>query len=169
MLSKCAAGRDRDWEFAEQAIRHEIVDPQELLRRAADMPLSGADREHLETVLRGVVARSKTPLTVTPSLRDEYVAVATPTMRRLCNAVVGSIRHTEDIIPQRSDCGYEDERGAAGGGGTTGFPVEGSIAGLVIAVATGGGPTGSRSGVNAPSLTPRIRNFCRAPRLTMIS
>ena len=33
VLAKCAAGRERDWEFAEHAIAHEIVDPDELLER----------------------------------------------------------------------------------------------------------------------------------------
>jgi hypothetical protein len=39
VLAKCAAGRERDWEFAESAIAHGLVDPDELLRREPDLPL----------------------------------------------------------------------------------------------------------------------------------
>lgn len=58
LLSKCAAGRKRDWEFAEEALRHGLADPAELRRRCGDLPL---DRSRIEAVRRGVegiVARS---------------------------------------------------------------------------------------------------------------
>jgi hypothetical protein len=58
VLSKCAAGRDRDREFAEEALRHRLVDPQELRRRAADLPLAGRDLERVRAVLDGVITRS---------------------------------------------------------------------------------------------------------------
>jgi len=40
LLSKCVAGRERDWEFVEEALRHGLADPEELRRRASDLPLS---------------------------------------------------------------------------------------------------------------------------------
>jgi hypothetical protein len=54
VLAKCAAGRERDWEFARAAIVHGVVDPQELVRRAADLPLSEPRRSHLVKLLRGL-------------------------------------------------------------------------------------------------------------------
>jgi len=58
LLSKCAAGRERDWEFAEMAIRHGLADPTELRRRATQMPLSEARMEAVERTVAGVVARA---------------------------------------------------------------------------------------------------------------
>lgn len=58
VLAKCVAGRDRDWEFAEEAIRHGLVDPDELLRRVPDLPLPHAHRLRVEQALRGIVARA---------------------------------------------------------------------------------------------------------------
>jgi hypothetical protein len=55
VLAKCAAGRERDWEFAREAIRHGVVDADELLRRASDLPLSASHREHVADLLRGIV------------------------------------------------------------------------------------------------------------------
>jgi hypothetical protein len=40
VLAKCAAGRDRDWEFAKEAIVGRVVDPQILLTRVEGLPLS---------------------------------------------------------------------------------------------------------------------------------
>ena len=48
VLAKCAADRERDWEYVEEAIGHGLVDPQELLGRLADMPLPGRKRARLE-------------------------------------------------------------------------------------------------------------------------
>jgi hypothetical protein len=58
ILSKCAAGRDRDWEFAEEAIRHGLVDPDELRRRLDDMPLTAASLDRLRSTIEGVIARA---------------------------------------------------------------------------------------------------------------
>ncbi|HST56692.1 MAG TPA: DUF6036 family nucleotidyltransferase [Solirubrobacteraceae bacterium] len=58
VLAKCVAGRQRDWEFAEEALRHGIVESAELLRRVPDLPLPAQAREHLEVVLASVVARA---------------------------------------------------------------------------------------------------------------
>ncbi|HZV75485.1 MAG TPA: DUF6036 family nucleotidyltransferase [Conexibacter sp.] len=56
VLAKCAAGRERDWEFAREAIRHGAVDADELLRRADDLPLPAPQRERVASLLRGIVA-----------------------------------------------------------------------------------------------------------------
>jgi hypothetical protein len=56
VLAKCAAGRERDWEFAREAIRHAVVDGDELLRRVAELPLPDEHRAHVVDVLAGIVA-----------------------------------------------------------------------------------------------------------------
>ncbi len=59
VLAKCAAGRERDWEFAEHAIAHEIVDPGELLGREPDLPLSPEHHDRLRAMLAGTIKRAK--------------------------------------------------------------------------------------------------------------
>ena len=58
VLAKCAAGRERDWEFAEAALRHRIVAQEELLRRVVDLPLRPAELTRTQSMLRGVIARA---------------------------------------------------------------------------------------------------------------
>lgn len=58
LLSKCAAGRERDWEFVEEALRHGLADPGELRRRLPDMPLPPAEMETLQRTVEGVIARA---------------------------------------------------------------------------------------------------------------
>jgi uncharacterized nucleotidyltransferase DUF6036 len=58
VLAKCAAGRERDWEFVREAIAHELVDPAELLGRTSDLPLPVAERRRVTTMLRGIVGRT---------------------------------------------------------------------------------------------------------------
>lgn len=55
VLSKCAAGRERDWDFAKEAVRHGLADLQELRRRAADLPLSAADVERIQRMLAAII------------------------------------------------------------------------------------------------------------------
>jgi len=55
VLSKCAAGRDRDWEFAKEALHHRLVDPDELQRRAADLPLPPAEAERIQRMLAAII------------------------------------------------------------------------------------------------------------------
>ncbi len=55
VLSKCAAGRERDWEFAKEALRHGLVDPEELQRRAADLPLPPDHIERVQQTLAGII------------------------------------------------------------------------------------------------------------------
>jgi len=57
LLSKCAAGRERDWEFAEEALRHRLADAAELRDRLRDLPIAADRRAEVERVVEGVVAR----------------------------------------------------------------------------------------------------------------
>lgn len=59
VLAKCAAGRQRDWDFAADAIQHDVVDPQKLLRRLPTLPLPHAQRAHLKRVLTGIIAQGQ--------------------------------------------------------------------------------------------------------------
>lgn len=54
VLAKCAAGRERDWEFAREAIAADLVRPEELLRRLDDLPEPPADRTHIRKLLEGI-------------------------------------------------------------------------------------------------------------------
>jgi uncharacterized nucleotidyltransferase DUF6036 len=58
LLSKCAAGRERDWEFGEEALRHGLADPGELRRRLPDMALPAVEMETLRRTVDGVIARA---------------------------------------------------------------------------------------------------------------
>jgi hypothetical protein len=58
LLSKCAAGRERDWEFAEEALRYELADPGELRSRIDEMPLAAEELRVLRRTVEGVVARA---------------------------------------------------------------------------------------------------------------
>jgi hypothetical protein len=40
VLSTCAAGRERDWDYAREALRAQIGDPEVLLARVPDLPLT---------------------------------------------------------------------------------------------------------------------------------
>lgn len=57
VLAKCAAGRDRDWEFARDALAAELVQVEELIRRAEDLPVSASEKERIRKALAGVAAR----------------------------------------------------------------------------------------------------------------
>ena len=57
VLAKCAAGRERDWAYAETAIRAGLVDTAELARRVATLPLKVRDVAHVRRMLAGIVER----------------------------------------------------------------------------------------------------------------
>jgi hypothetical protein len=59
VLSKCAAGRERDWAFARDAIAAGLVEIEELFRRIPDLPQPPADRGHLRKMLEGLVVQVK--------------------------------------------------------------------------------------------------------------
>ncbi len=54
VLAKCAAGRDRDWDFARDALGAELVEIGELLRRAKDLPIDQPDKKHVQQMLKGI-------------------------------------------------------------------------------------------------------------------
>jgi hypothetical protein len=56
VLAKCAAGRERDWEFAREAIRHGVVELEELLHRSEDLPLPASRRKQIARSLRSVAS-----------------------------------------------------------------------------------------------------------------
>jgi hypothetical protein len=56
VLAKCVAGRERDWEFARDAIEAGLVELGLLLERAADLPVGAAHQDRIRTSL-GAVAR----------------------------------------------------------------------------------------------------------------
>ena len=58
VLAKCVAGRDRDWEFAREALRARLVDPDELLRRVAWLPVSPDERTHVRGMLEAIIGQT---------------------------------------------------------------------------------------------------------------
>jgi hypothetical protein len=74
VLAKCAAGRERDLEFAYEAIRHELVQPDVLLGRIADMPLDDSRRDSVRALLEGVIARASAPVEPRSHLSPERQA-----------------------------------------------------------------------------------------------
>lgn len=57
VLAKCVAGRDRDWEFAEEALRAGFVESEELLRRSDDLVVTETQRAQVRTKLEAIAAR----------------------------------------------------------------------------------------------------------------
>jgi hypothetical protein len=58
VLSKCAAGRQRDWDYARDALAAGIVGGELLLQRVADLPLNAVGRAHVASMLRAIIARA---------------------------------------------------------------------------------------------------------------
>jgi hypothetical protein len=57
VLSKCAAKRERDWDYAETAIRAGLVQTGELTRRVATLPLAERELAIVTGMLAGIVER----------------------------------------------------------------------------------------------------------------
>jgi hypothetical protein len=55
VLSKCVAGRERDWEYAAEALKAGLVDPDVLLSRVPDLSVAADLRAHVEKMLRGII------------------------------------------------------------------------------------------------------------------
>jgi hypothetical protein len=55
ILSKCAAGRERDWSFAKEALRHGLVDSGELQRRVEGLPVPPSDIERIRRMLAAII------------------------------------------------------------------------------------------------------------------
>jgi hypothetical protein len=51
VLAKCAAGRERDWEFARTALTAGLVDVAVLLARVSSLPIGGDRQHHLRRLL----------------------------------------------------------------------------------------------------------------------
>ncbi len=56
VLSKCVAGRERDWDYAREALKAKLVDPAILFERSPDLPIPAEARQHIETTLRSIVS-----------------------------------------------------------------------------------------------------------------
>ncbi len=54
VLSKCAADRDRDWEYAAEALKAELIDSDVLLSRLADLPVTADQRAQIERMLQSL-------------------------------------------------------------------------------------------------------------------
>jgi hypothetical protein len=54
VLAKCAAGRERNWDYALEMLKRESVELGELLGGISAMPLSAATQEHMTKMLRGI-------------------------------------------------------------------------------------------------------------------
>ena len=55
--SKCVAGRDRDWPYAADGLKAGIVRADVLLlARLPDLPVAEELRDHIEKLLRGIIA-----------------------------------------------------------------------------------------------------------------
>lgn len=61
VLGRCAANRDRDWDFARAALAAAIVDGDELIRRAELLPLEGERLVVVRTTLAGAVDSVEEP------------------------------------------------------------------------------------------------------------
>lgn len=57
ILAKCAAGRERDWEFALDALRGGLVGLEELLSRIDALPIDAQHRDQVRAMIEGVAAR----------------------------------------------------------------------------------------------------------------
>ncbi len=56
MLSKCAAGRDRDWDYATEALNAGIVQADMLLARIPDLPVADSAHYQIEKMLHAIIA-----------------------------------------------------------------------------------------------------------------
>jgi hypothetical protein len=59
VLSKCAAGRTRDWDYARAALAAGVVGGNVLLERVGDLPLNETGRKHVESILRTIIAKAE--------------------------------------------------------------------------------------------------------------
>ena len=57
ILSKCAAGRERDWEYVEGAVAHRLVRLGVLRARIADLPIEQSEQDRISEMLEGIAAR----------------------------------------------------------------------------------------------------------------
>ena len=55
VLAKCVAARERDWDFAREALRHNLVDAAVLFSRVDALPVDEELRRFVRTMLEGIV------------------------------------------------------------------------------------------------------------------
>jgi len=55
VLAKCVAGRERDWEYAREALKAGLVEPALLLGRIPDLPVPDALRHHVKEMLQSII------------------------------------------------------------------------------------------------------------------
>lgn len=51
VLAKCVAGRERDWQFAHDALAAGLVDAKTLLARVSDLPVGADEQRHVHRLL----------------------------------------------------------------------------------------------------------------------
>jgi len=54
VLAKCAAGRERDWDYARTMLERELVGLDELLGRVGEMPVPAATQTRITAMLKGI-------------------------------------------------------------------------------------------------------------------
>jgi hypothetical protein len=59
VLSKLVDGRERDWDYAAEALKTGLVQPEVLLERVPDLPVSAQLRTHIEQALRRQVRATR--------------------------------------------------------------------------------------------------------------
>jgi hypothetical protein len=57
VLAKCAAGRERDWDFALEALRGRLVDAAELLSRVRLLPITSQHQDHVSSGLQAIIGK----------------------------------------------------------------------------------------------------------------
>ena len=57
VLAKLAANRQRDWDFATDALRAGLVEPSVLLERVGNLPINSELLESITASLRGLIKR----------------------------------------------------------------------------------------------------------------
>jgi hypothetical protein len=55
VLAKCVADRERDWDFAREALHHGLVQVEVLLDRVADIPVGEKQRARIRRMIEGIV------------------------------------------------------------------------------------------------------------------
>lgn len=58
VLSKCVAGRQRDWDYAAATLEAGLVQPDLLVARVADLPVDKGQRAHVGEMIRGLIDRA---------------------------------------------------------------------------------------------------------------
>jgi hypothetical protein len=57
ILAKCAAGRGRDWDYAEEALAAGLVDLDQLMSRIADLPIDDPAQRRVRAMLAGIARK----------------------------------------------------------------------------------------------------------------